>query len=521
MECVANIIYSAAKAYSNLTALKVKDRMISYSRLNRSALLIASFLSEKKISGENIGILGRRNYSAYVGILGTVYSGCAYVPINPKYPPAKIKDIIRDANIRILISSEHDWEALRDVLKHFDELEFLLIPEGHVEQEGNINVVLNAELTTVAAMDKPIASNPNSDVYIMFTSGSTGKPKGVEVSNTNLASFLSNMNRLYDLEPGFRASQTFDLSFDPSVSDIFFTWMKGGTLCVLPEEELYCPSEYIKREKINYWNSVPTIAGFMKKLGALKPNEFPDLKYSTFCGEPLSKSIANSWRQAAPNSTVENIYGPTEATIYITRNIYYPEDSAKEYYNDIVPIGLVFHGHEVALVTDENEIAPNNEVGQLAIKGPQVTKGYLNDVEKTNMAYVNMPWDDLGHVWYKTGDLAFYNDDGLLECIGRKDRQIKIAGRRIEIGEIEYCLRTYGGLENVVVVPHRDGNGVIEGVVAYVTARQSAQQVEKISRKCQEYLESIFFPKEFIYMENIPMTVSGKIDRVLLESAFT
>jgi len=520
-DIVSNIIHDAMKKYGTYTALKIYNRRITYSDLNHSALSIATFLSTNNITGENIGILGQRDYSAYVGILGTVYSGCAYAPINPKYPPNKINDIINEANIRILISSEQDWKHLRDSFELIDKLEMLIIPEGYIENENKIKVILKNALPDTDLIDKPTASSSNSNIYIMFTSGSTGKPKGVQVSNKNLSSFLFNMELLYDLKPGFNASHTFDLSFDPSVSDIFFTWKMGGTLCVLPEEELFCPSDYIVREKINYWNAVPTIGNFMSKLGVLKPGIFPSLKYSAFCGEPLSQALADLWQNAAPNSTVENIYGPTEGTIYITRNIYKAEDSGKSYYNGIVPIGTPFHGHEAVIVGDDNGPLPNGEVGEIVFKGTQITKGYLNDLDKTKKSYVQMDWDDGESIWYKSGDLGFYNDDQVLECIGRKDSQIKIAGRRIEIGEIEHVLRTYSGLKDVVVVPYRDDREIIQSVVAYISVKLSQEQIENIEQQCRAYIESIFFPQKFIFIETIPLTVSGKIDRVSLENRLT
>ena len=134
------------------------------------------------------------------------------------------------------------------------------------------------------------------------------------------------MSDIYKIDPGFNASQTFDLSFDPSVSDILFTWYKNGILCVLPEKEMLVPTDFIIREKINFWNSVHSIANFMIKTGNLNPKSFPNLKHSMFCGEQFSTHIAKSWRIAAPNSTIENLYGPTETTIYITRYIYTKED---------------------------------------------------------------------------------------------------------------------------------------------------------------------------------------------------
>jgi non-ribosomal peptide synthetase component F len=277
----------------------------------------------------------------------------------------------------------------------------------------------------------------------MYTSGSTGNPKGVMVTHANLSSWIENMNKIYKMEIGFKASQTYDLSFDLSVADIFFTWVNGGVLCVLPEEEHLMPFEYIKREQIEVWSSVPTQIRFLNKMGLLTKNVFPDLKYSIFCGEPLPKYLADCWRLAAPNSTVENLYGPTEATIWLTRYNYTVDKMSKSFKNNILPIGVCFEDHRIEIVDENEKIVSNNQVGEIVYKGPQLSEGYLNDTEKTRLSFKPFSWDPSNEVWYKSGDLGFYNNDGILECIGRKDNQIKMGGRRIEICEIESILRTF------------------------------------------------------------------------------
>ena len=259
---VSQMLHSAMNEYNHLSALKIGERNITYNSLNKVSLQIASLLLREGVQRDNIGILGQRNYSVYMGILGSIYSGNTYVPINKKYPERKIKDIIQDANIKVLICSEEDWNQLNSILSSSNALKFVLIPEGDAFKSDN-RIKTAFDLNNIDVITEPVSVQPSDNLYVMFTSGSTGKPKGVQVSNRNVSCLLDNMNAYYDLEPGFRASQTFDLSFDLSVSDMFFTWANGGTLCVLNEEELYCPAEYINREKIVFWHSVPTLAEFM------------------------------------------------------------------------------------------------------------------------------------------------------------------------------------------------------------------------------------------------------------------
>jgi amino acid adenylation domain-containing protein len=511
------MIHSAMNEYTHLSALKIGKRDITYNSLNRLSLQIASLLLREKVQGNNIGIIGQRNYSVYVGILGSIYSGNAYVPINNKYPERKIKDIIQDANIKVLICSEEDWHQLKNIFSLNNTLKFVLIPEGDaIKSENRIKTAF--DLNNIDVITEPVSVQPSDNLYVMFTSGSTGKPKGVQVMHSNVASLINSLDRVYVIDPGYNSSQTFDLSFDPSICDMFLTWYKGGSLCVLSEEELYCPSDYILREKIHFWHSVPTLANNLSRLGYLEPDSFPILKYSVFAGEPFPLKLANEWSNAAPNSRVENRYGPTELTVDVTQYILSEKDNHNNYNNGIVPIGTAFTNQKLIIVDENNKIITEKmKNGELVVSGPQVTKGYLNDIKKTNQSFIRFDWDQDNDLWYRSGDSVFLNEDGNIEFIGRIDKQIKLAGRRIELGEIEYIIKKYGGLDEIVIVAKKDTNAVVEHLVAFTTNELSENEIISMQNKCDKYIESIFFPKIFIYQKNIPITSNGKIDRFLLE----
>jgi len=515
---ISEMIYNAMLEYNQLAALKIGERKFTYKELNNSALTIASMMLHEEINGKNIGIVGQRNFSAYAGILGTIYSGNTYVPINKKYPEQKIKDIINDADIEVLISSGKDWNQLNSIFNSVSTLKIVFIPEGDIDK-SNKKIKTVAEFEKRNIITRPVSVNADHNLYIMFTSGSTGKPKGVQVMHSNVASLIKSLVPIYEIEPGYNSSQSFDLSFDPSICDIFLTWYKGGTLCVLDEGELYCPSDYILREKIHFWHSVPTLANNIGRLGYLKPGVFSNLKYSIFAGEPLSVKLASQWARSSPNSRVENRYGPTELTVDVTQHIFVEDDQYKKYNNGIVPIGKAFTNQKLKII-DENDkiISEKYEKGELIVCGSQVTKGYLNDNEKTNQSFVRYNWDKGNDLWYKTGDLVFLNEDNNFEIIGRMDKQIKLGGRRFEIGEIEYILKEHGGLDEIVIVPKKDMAGAVEYIVGVTEKKLSEDEINIIQKKCRKHLESIFFPKEFRYIGEIPLTVSGKIDRVFLEN---
>ena len=183
---------------------------------------------------------------------------------------------------------------------------------------------------------------------------------------------------------------------------------------------------------------------------------YPDRKFNM--GNEKAPSLAVNYRKnfgasnAALNSTVENVYGPTEATIHLTRRVYSKDDLNRVFTNGIMPIGKPFSDHEIEIINRDGNKVSYGDTGEIVLKGPQITQGYLNDVEKTKSAFVHFDWDSSESKWYKSGDFGFYNTDGDLECLGRKDNQIKIGGQRIEIGEIEGVLRNYELLNDVVIV---------------------------------------------------------------------
>lgn len=518
MDSVANLLFQRITAYGQLAAISYNGRSITYAELSGKALSVAGALIECGAERKTIGIVGQRTPSSYFGILGILFAGCNYVPINPKYNQQKLIAMLRAANVRYLVGDKKSIELLEQVISSPDlpPMEAVILPEGTASVGKRW--IDECVLQSTPSLGHPVLSDLKDLAYVLFTSGSTGVPKGVQVTNGNVLAFLKSMEQIYTLDAGFRASQTFDFSFDPSVSDMFFTWANGGTLCVLPEEELMLPCEYLVREKITFWNSVPSIASFLYKMGHLSPGAFPELTHSMFCGEQFPKYLADIWRKAAPNSTIENLYGPTEATIYICRHKYEKFEENHSFKNSIIPIGRPFIDHQLALIDENSQQVATGEIGEIVYKGPQITIGYLNDPEKTATTFVSFDWDETGAKWYRSGDLGFYNGDGNVECIGRKDCQIKLAGRRIEIGEIEAVLHRYPLTSNAVVVALRDANDVVTGCVAFITSMLSKEEEVHIRTDSVKYLDRIFFPKRLIYISDLPLTASGKVDRKKLES---
>ena len=500
------------------TALKIGDARYSYGRLGELAWQVASCLCEKTVAGQRVGIFVQKQLAAYQGVLGTLFSGRVYVPINPRHSKEKIASIVEQAEISVVITSKS--LLLENIgLLYASGIKTVIVPEQELTEDElphAFEIIDQQELAQWSGIGR---FHCNDDIYLMFTSGSTGVPKGVPINDTNLCAFLDNANKCSQLAPGFVASQTFDLSFDLSVADLFFTWTNGGQLTVLGQEEMYCANEFIQRENIELWFSVPALADFMRQLGALQENAFPSIRRSLFCGEALTKTLARAWRIAAPNSTIENCYGPTETTIFISRREVDEVDLQETTQSHYVPIGEIFADHQCALVDGDNQRVVQGDKGELVVKGDQLSCGYLNNVEKTQQVFLAMPWDrSSNNRWYKTGDLVSSDGENLYYW-GRLDNQIKIAGRRIELGEIEKCLQIYGGLDPVVVVPVYDDEGIIVSLEAYTTVSLDKSRKREIKQHCEGHIEPLFYPKKIHCIEKFPTNLNGKVDRKKLRSA--
>ena len=513
MNSLSDLLFYKTSLYENSIAIDNENEKINYKTLNHQGLKIASCINYLGIKKETVGIVGQRKISTYYSLLGILYSGCSFTPLTFNHKQKKLLDIIKQANIKYLIGELTDLIEIHKLLSREVNLVYISNSNNGIRKTEFKHISIDKCYDLL--ISQPIKSQNTDLAYLMFTSGTSGTPKGVKISNKNILSFLESMSKLYPLKNNFIASQTFDLSFDPSLSDIFFTWSIGGTLCILNEKEKLLPHQYIIRNNITYWNSVPTIAKFMYKMGVLKPNIFPSLKYSMFCGEQFPEQIANAWKIAAPNSTIENLYGPTETTIYITR-YEYKKPISTHFHNSIVPIGKVFPEHEVSLIDEFNNKIQRG-VGELCFSGNQISGGYLNDEENTKSKFLKFNWDLDKRTWYRTGDLAFMNDQGDIECIGRKDSQIKLGGKRIEISEIEHVLSKNLKLNDVVIVPITDNLKVIVGIVAFTENKLNKKLEQKILKNFQEQLDKTFFPKKIISISKFPYNQSLKLDKKKLE----
>ncbi|MGO8985022.1 MAG: amino acid adenylation domain-containing protein [Terriglobales bacterium] len=504
--------FRSLRADPGRPALEIGVLSLSYEQLWNYAGGIAGCLLETLEPSEKVvAVLASRSVAAYGGILAVLGSGRGYVPLNPKFPLERTLVMLRASGCKTLIVGQECAGTLESLLPRLNESLKLIFPDpGSKPQFSSVHrVITTEELSTIADPRHPIIG-PGDTAYLLFTSGSTGVPKGVAVSQSNAVAYMEYAAKRFGMHNRDRCSQNFDLTFDLSVHDLFTCWDAGATLCPYAEQTL-TPATLIEEKELTCWFSVPSVAMFASKLGLLEPGAFPSLRWSLFCGEALSASLAAAWQGAANKSILENLYGPTEATIAITYYRWDSDTSPAECVRGLVPIGWPFDGQQVCAVNDDLAPVPVGESGELCLGGSQVTRGYLNDPEKTAKSFVRLQHTG-DQVWYRTGDLVRQDERGCLFYLGRRDFQVKVNGYRVELQEIDLVLREAARTELAVAIPWPLSDGSASGIVGVISGSDPAHD-QQIIAACETRLPRYMVPSRIYHFPQIPLNVNGKIDR--------
>jgi amino acid adenylation domain-containing protein len=498
----------------NKSSLTYRDVAQRAARL--AAALRLNALSDRH-DGEpaRIGILGSRSMDACVGVLGACWSGATYVPIGPKLPEDRVLAILAQCNLSAIIAAPEGVHLLTEkVLSSGPSLIICPGSEALACAPPGVKIIDSAEVfsTSVDPVSEPVPVRAEDNAYIIFTSGTTGIPKGVMIAYSAVNAFIDTMSELLCLTSEDRVLETCELTFDVSVHNMFVTWCAGAALYVLPPTQIMNAIKYVRTHALTVWNSVPSLVGMLRQIKALAPGSMPSMRKALFAGESLTVGIVDSWRAAAPNSTVYDLYGPTEATVFCMLQIV-GDPPLLTPGRDLIAIGKALPGCEAAVVDEKGNKVPDGTQGELAIAGVQLAKGYLNAPEQTATRFPTIN----GKRWYLTGDQAMRDPNGVFHCFGRLDNQIKVLGNRVEIEEIEAHLRKVTGAEMVGVIAHPVVDGVAQGLVGFIGATQidSPRVVAELKTRLPAYM----VPGRVIALEHMPTNQNGKVDRKALRSA--
>ena len=398
----------SAERFPDRPALEVAGETLTYAALREQAFAIASALERSRpADGSSItAVYAYRTPAAFAGILGALLSGHGYVALNRRFPPERTRLMLEKADARAIVVDRESAEQLDEVLDGFDHRLLLVCPEhddvAPLRERWPNHTVLGRSDLHFDPSAQAARPDPAAVAYLIFTSGSTGTPKAVMVPHTHIRRYLELMAERWEITEHDRLSETFDMTFDLSVSDIFLGWERGACICCPTAEEVVKPAKFIREAGITVWYAVPSVGLLMKRFGMLKPGSYPDVRLVLFCGEPLPIELAAAWAEAAPKAIVENVYGPTEVTITCAVHRFDAERTPSEAEFGVVPIGDMYPGMQAVILDEQaREVAPGQE-GELYLVGPQVTPGYWRDPERTAAAFFVPPGRTGVH--YKTGD---------------------------------------------------------------------------------------------------------------------
>jgi amino acid adenylation domain-containing protein len=482
------------RKYPERPAVKTRNSQWSYDELNKAANRAARAILEKRGEGpEPIALLLEQGAAMIVAILGVLKAGKIYVPLDPLYPRAKLSSMMEDSQTGLVVSDSKNLPLAGELV------------------EGVRQLIDIDEIDSGLTDENPgLSLPPDTLAYILYTSGSTGQPKGVVHNHRNVLHFIRNYTNDLRVSAEDRQSLLFSCSVAAAVKNIFGALLNGATLLPfnLKEEGLVHLSAWLIREGVTLCQMVPTV--YRHFASALTSKEmFPKLRVLYLGGEPLFKRDVELYRAHFSECCIlVNALASTELN---TIRQYFI-DGETRISGRVAPVGYAVEDTEILLLDETGAEVGCNRVGEIALKSRYLAVGYWRKPELTRSAFLPDPAGGAERI-YCIGDLGLMRPDGCLEYHGRKDFQIKIRGQRVEAGEIEITLLNHPAIKEAVVLARADTSDE-QRIVAYVVpARQPAPAPRELRRFLEQKLPNYMIPSVFVFLESLPLTLNGKVDR--------
>ena len=501
MNSAVCMLDEAAVHFGARVALEDEQESLTYEAYRQRALAIGSGLLAMGSARRPVVVYLPKSAGMVCAFMGAMYAGSPYAPVDSHIPMTRLQKIVESLTPGVLITS-------RELAENLTAIDLLGAQVALIEE-------LSAAPVDEAAVASALAQVVDSDpIYIMYTSGSTGMPKGVTIPHRGIIDYADWVVTTFRFDETTVMANQAPFYFDNSTFDIYGSLHCGGKLVLIPDVLMLFPlrlPEFLREKEITSIFWVPTVMINVANSGALEGIELPQLRTVAFCGEVMPNKQLNLWRQALPHCTYANLYGPTEITDVCC---YYIVDRAFDD-ADPLPIGRACENMRVVLLTEDGKEAAPGEQGELCVIGSGVALGYWNAPEITARAFTQNPLTpDYAERLYHTGDLAYWDADGLLQFCGRKDNQIKLKGNRIELGEIETAAMCVAGVENAAAIFDAEH----EQIVLFVET-QGTLPLRKFNLELKRYIPQYMLPAKLVAMEKLPHTANDKIDRVTLRKS--
>jgi len=446
-KCIHEVFTSKAIAHPDKTGVICGEQALSFKELDEKTNSLANCLLQQGVkSGSLVGVMMHRSIDVVVGLLAILKTGAAYIPLDPESPEDRVFQILQDSKAKFSLIQSQYSHIFEKINKHQSE-------EGGEEPTSIIRIdELDLRPSDGLSIGKKNTISNEQQAYVIYTSGTTGIPKGVSVTHKSIMNTLYFLEETYPVEPEDSYLFKTNYTFDVSLSELFGWFIGEGHLVVLPPGDEKSPHEiidHLQRYSITHINFVPSVLNVFMQTAQGSKGFLANcsLKYLMVAGEAFSKELVEEATNTFRNSKVENIYGPTETSIYATHYTC----SGKRLQSNTTPIGKPVSNTRAYILDKYQNLTPLGIPGELCISGSGVAEGYLNNASLTNEKFINNPFEP-GTKMYRTGDLVCWNDDGNIEYLGRLDFQVKIRGFRIELGEIEYHLSQHSAIRDAVVV---------------------------------------------------------------------
>jgi amino acid adenylation domain-containing protein len=486
-------------AQPHAPAVRFGGRVLSYADLDASSDELARALRDRGVRPDVcVGVCAERSVESVVAMLGVIKAGGCYLPLDPTYPPERLSYMLADSAAAILVTTPGEQGRIPG----WTDSTVLLFEDGSVS-------------AIAAPRPGPQADpSPQSLAYIIYTSGSTGRPKGVAVQHDGIIRLVCDTDYIR-LGPGDHVAHVSNLSFDAATFEVWGALLNGSELVVLTQDELLDPGKLaslLREYRISVLLLTPAV--FTSTVRE-QPAAFEPLSTLLVGGGVMDPSAVRDVLRAGPPDRLLNAYGPTENTVMATAHVVasLPEDAVS------VPIGRPVTGTDVYVLDNNQRLVPAGVPGELCVAGLGLARGYLAQPELTRERFVPDPYGPSGSRLYRTGDVARWLPDGVLEFLGRQDDQVKLRGYRIEPGEIQARLAACPGVAAAVVTLRSDDGE--PRITAYVVPSRPQQPPEAAELKSAltRWLPGYMIPAAFAVIPEIPLTPAGKVDHARLPAA--
>ncbi|WP_434311421.1 amino acid adenylation domain-containing protein [Hominifimenecus sp. rT4P-3] len=494
---VLEYLEESARKSPDKIAFSDEKKSNSYREIEERAKRVGSALARKAPPRSPIPVLMEKGVDTMAAFLGAVYAGCFYVLLDRTQPKARLNTILKTLEAPVLVTLP-EYKEQAETLDFSGEILSL----DELEQESADEAILNA------VQGQALDTDP---LYGIFTSGSTGVPKGVVVGHRSVIDFIDCFVELFGITSEDVIGNQAPFDFDVSVKDIYTTLKTGATMEIIPKKYFAFPAEllnYICDRNVTtlIW-AVSALCLITTLKGGLDYRVPSQLKRVMFSGEAMPVNHLNEWRRHLPDTMFVNLYGPTEITCncayYIVDREFAPGEA--------LPMGRPFPNEKVFLLDEENrQVTESGCLGELCVAGTALSLGYYNNPEATAKAFVQNPLNSryLEPI-YRTGDLAYYGEDGLLVFASRKDFQIKHMGHRIELGEIEAAMGAIPGIVRACCTYDEKKQHIIAHYVGEGEKRQ-------IAKALLQWIPKYMLPNEYRRWDQLPVNVNGKVNYRLL-----